>query len=403
MRLLDVKAQTLYAYVSRGWIRRVRIPGGGKHSLYSREDVEKLKARAKARTGHGPTAASAMRWGEPIIPTSITEITAEGPSYRGRLAVDLARSGATFEHVAGLLWTGGGRMEPASWPVSAPPSALRDLARHVASLRPEKQLMEVFALYTLTLGMSRRMDADPLLAAREIVQTLVGCVGFLGPGRAFVRVTDGSTVAAALLRALGLASTAHALSKVQAMLVLLADHELPPSTFTARVAASTGASLHACIVSALAANSGVAIGRMYDGIEDFLRTYPTASRMMAEARKAQAAGRVLPGFNHPLYPHGDPRGRLLLALARATHPLPRRVAHLLEFLDEAERTLGAQPRVEMGVVGVCEALRLPKRAAGALFTVSRCAGWIAHVLEHRLAGYMLRPRALYSGRPPSQA
>ncbi|HEX6838182.1 MAG TPA: helix-turn-helix domain-containing protein, partial [Polyangia bacterium] len=39
--LLDVKRQTLYAYVSRRLVRRVRGPGGAR---YAREDVARLRA-----------------------------------------------------------------------------------------------------------------------------------------------------------------------------------------------------------------------------------------------------------------------------------------------------------------------------------------------------------------------
>ncbi|MFM8375003.1 MAG: citrate/2-methylcitrate synthase, partial [Phenylobacterium sp.] len=43
---------------------------------------------------------------------------------------------------------------------------------------------------------------------------------------------------------------------IRRALVLLADHELNPSAFAARVAASTGASLAACALAGLAALSG---------------------------------------------------------------------------------------------------------------------------------------------------
>jgi hypothetical protein len=71
VRLLDVRMQTLYAYVSRGWVRSITQPGR-KERLYARADIEKMQARSLARSGHGAVAASAMHWGEPIIPTSIT-------------------------------------------------------------------------------------------------------------------------------------------------------------------------------------------------------------------------------------------------------------------------------------------------------------------------------------------
>src|SRR4249920_2203976 len=96
LAILDVKPQTLYAYVSRGWIRSVP-QAGTREKLYSRDDVDRVRLRSLARAGHGAAAASAMRWGEPVIHSSITEITPEGARYRGRLATDLARTGHAFE------------------------------------------------------------------------------------------------------------------------------------------------------------------------------------------------------------------------------------------------------------------------------------------------------------------
>ncbi|MEO7403918.1 MAG: citrate synthase, partial [Burkholderiales bacterium] len=83
LAILGVKAQTLYAYVSRGHIRSVTQPDG-RSSFYVRDDVEKMRAKSAARAGHGAVAASAMRWGEPVIVTSITDIAPNGPHYRGR-------------------------------------------------------------------------------------------------------------------------------------------------------------------------------------------------------------------------------------------------------------------------------------------------------------------------------
>src|SRR5689334_25307607 len=44
--LLGVKRETLYAYVSRGLVRSVQVGGGHR---YSREDLERLRARHDAR------------------------------------------------------------------------------------------------------------------------------------------------------------------------------------------------------------------------------------------------------------------------------------------------------------------------------------------------------------------
>src|SRR5689334_10551346 len=102
--LLDVKRETLYAYASRGLIRTV--PGEDARSRrYHRGDLDRLRARSRARAGHAAVAAGALRWGEPVLDTAITAITAAGPLYRGIAATELAGK-MSFETVAELLWSG---------------------------------------------------------------------------------------------------------------------------------------------------------------------------------------------------------------------------------------------------------------------------------------------------------
>src|SRR4029079_5596132 len=99
----DVKLATLYAYASRRWL--VRVPNAnGRGSRYARSSVEQLKARHDARAGHGAVAASALRWGEPSLETSISEIRSAGPAYRGYGLLELCEHAPSFESVACLLW-----------------------------------------------------------------------------------------------------------------------------------------------------------------------------------------------------------------------------------------------------------------------------------------------------------
>ena len=49
-------AATLYTYVSRGWVSRVPA-ARGRGSLYSRADLERLRARHDARASRPPPAA----------------------------------------------------------------------------------------------------------------------------------------------------------------------------------------------------------------------------------------------------------------------------------------------------------------------------------------------------------
>ena len=55
--------------------------------------------------------------------------------------------------------------------------------------------------------------------------------------------------------------------------------------------------------------------------------------------------------------------------------------------------------MDLGLVALAAALGLTPGGAVALFAAGRTAGWIAHALEQRRAGFALRPRARYVGAP----
>src|SRR5512133_707729 len=112
-RILGVKVATLYSYASRRWVRS--FPSGRhREKRYLRDDLQRLRHRADARLGHEAAAAGALRWGEPVLSSALTEIRPDGPSYRGHRVVDLART-ARFEAVAELLWTGTLPPRPSAW------------------------------------------------------------------------------------------------------------------------------------------------------------------------------------------------------------------------------------------------------------------------------------------------
>ena len=407
MALLNVRPQTLYAYVSRGWIRSV-TQKGLKEKLYLREDIARVGQRSLARSGHGPVAASAMNWGEPIFATSITEITEQGPRYRGQLAADLVHSGVAFERVAELLWTGtlpAAAINPAIWPVPQLASELASLTQTLGALDAGDNLLEAFAMVVLMLGMrrgpvvNRLQQGNTLAAAREIMQTLVGCCGFIGPAQAFQPLRKGQSLIDGLMQSLAMAPTTDNREALRSVLILLADHELPPGTLSARVVASTGGTLHSCLAAALCATSGVDVGRMYGRVEDFLGHPQGKSVLGQRANRLHAAGQRVPGFDHPLYPKGDPRATVLLEIARSRMKGSRELRAVFGFLDDIRASAALLPRQEFAVVVLCRALGLPRQAAAALFALGRTAGWVAHVQEQRAGGTLLRPRAQFVGGP----
>jgi citrate synthase len=121
---LGVKPETVYAYVSRGLLRSHREPGG-RGSWFDPKEVEELSGHTRQAAANGGTSA------EPFIATELTLLSDGGLYYRGRDVTELAGT-ASFEAVAGLLWTG--RLEPVTFEAS--PQTL-DLARQVARAMPD--------------------------------------------------------------------------------------------------------------------------------------------------------------------------------------------------------------------------------------------------------------------------
>ncbi|MFD0669658.1 citrate synthase [Ramlibacter sp. MAHUQ-53] len=398
--LLGVRRQTLYAYVSRGLVRSVG-DGRSRERLYAREDLERLQQRAQARSGPEAVAASALNLGHPLVPTRITEITPQGPRYRGHLAVDLARRGVAFEQVAELLWTGLWHEEPFTWPAPPPHRPLQALLKNMGAGEARDQLAEAFALVVLQLGLGRGpaqerlIHGRPVDAARELILTLAGCFGFLSKAGRYRPVAPGLSVAQAVLQALGARPAASDAALLDAMLVLLADHELSPGTFAARIAASGGSPVHACLAAGLASSAGTEVARRYGRVEAFLDEAGQGAAMQRQLQRLVSAGQATPGFGHPLYPAGDPRACWLVEQLRARRTLPEPARAALALIDHAQRRHGLAPRHELAVIAACRALRFPPGTAGALFLLSRQAGWVAHVLEQRLSGTLIRPRARF--------
>jgi citrate synthase len=211
------------------------------------------------------------------------------------------------------------------------------------------------------------------------------------------RAIEQPTLARVLLVSLGARPTARNERAMNRALVLLADHELNASSFTARVAASAGADLYACVSAGLATLSGPRHGGIGARVEALLAEVgrPERARLVIQDRAQR--GDEIPGFGHPLYPDGDPRAPPLLESAAALAPRSlalRTLFALVQAMREAGRPL---PTVDVALAAIGSALGLSRGAAVAIFAVGRTAGWIAHAFEQREAGYLLRPRARYVG------
>ncbi|HEX9104431.1 MAG TPA: citrate synthase, partial [Polyangia bacterium] len=360
--LLDVKRQTLYAYVSRHLVRRVRGPGGAR---YARDDVARLRARHDARAGHGPVAAGALRWGEPVLASAITAIGADGPRYRGRPAVQLAADGVPFEAVAELLWSDALPAARPAWP-AALPLPLGKL-RALLPARPTP-----FSALQLAVATLRARDPAPwpaaleveLARARALVRTLAGVPALAGAAARLEAAWAAPSIAAAVTHALGGPRDIHVVAAVDEALVLSADHELNASSFTARIAASAGADIYACVAAALATMSGPRHGGECERFEALVAEAGEPRRARAAVAARLERGDPLHGFGHRLYPAGDPRAARLIDVAhRLAGRAPAAARATLRTIDAlvaaGARAGGEPPALDAGLVAVAVAAALP--------------------------------------------
>jgi citrate synthase len=386
-RRLGVKPATLYAYVSRGVLNRVKAPDG-RASLFGAEEVERLARRGRPRRPVGIADIT--------VESAITEITGDSLRFRGLDATSLAVS-RTFEEVAELLWTGDFR--PAREPWRARPAALA-VARAAqdalpAGTLPLERLQVIVPAMAATDPLRLQLDRPAVLAVgRNIIGGMVDCLPSDGPagsdesvaGRLWSRLCDRRPVPG-LLRALS------------AALVLLADHELAASTLAVRAAASVRADPYAVVGTGLGAMSGA----LHGGASLIAETLMAAAsgpddvpRVVAELLRR---GERVPGFGHFVYRRGDPRAIALLDLVRRAAPKSTQLAVAEAVFAEVRQKSLPEPNVDFAIATLARVAGMIRGAGEAIFAVARTAGWIAHALEAYDGPGPLRPRAVYTGRP----
>jgi citrate synthase len=373
---LGIKLDTLYAYVSRGRLRSVGVPGT-RQRRYRAEEVEALRDAGASPRSADPEALM------PVIGSSICLIENGTLYYRGQDAVTLSAS-ATLEDVAALLW----RAEGAPPSTDAGETAFPATAVSGLIERCQIRLATLADLDLPALDLTR---AGVIRTGWRILYELAACVA---PIRSAPGPIHRQLAAAWKLSEAG-ADT------IRRCLVLIADHELNASTFVARCVASTRATPYAVISAALGALSGRLHGGETVRAEALFVELAGHGDPMAVLARRLARDERLAGFGQFLYPEGDPRAvALLAALAQAapeTYPLIETVA------DAGFRLTGRRPNVDFALAAIAAGLGLPQTAALGLFVIGRTIGWIAHAIEQYESGLLIRPRARYFGPRPEAA
>ncbi|MFC7844051.1 citrate synthase/methylcitrate synthase [Streptomyces sp. NPDC057382] len=339
--------------------------------------------------------------------------------YRQYSAVDLARSRG-FEDVWYLLVHGElpDRAQRAAF--TAETAALRALPGEVRAVLPAVAaaggrsgplagMRTALSLLGAAKGFRPVYDIDVeerrrnALEAAAAVPTLLTALHRLGRGLEPVEPRQDLSYAANYLYMLtgSLPDERHARA-VEQYLISTVDHGFNASTFTARVIASTGADVAACLAGAVAALSGPLHGGAPSRALDTLDAIGSPDCIDSWVRERVLAGDRIMGFGHAVYRTEDPRSRMLREVARSFGG-PR-----VDFAVEVERHVEAilaelkpgrelHTNVEFYAGVVMELCGLPREMFTPTFAAARVVGWSANILEQAEDTKIIRPAARYVG------
>ncbi|GMA20684.1 citrate synthase 2 [Arsenicicoccus piscis] len=187
--------------------------------------------------------------------------------------------------------------------------------------------------------------------------------------------------------------------------IAIAEHGLNPSSLTARVIASTGADVAACLSGAVGAMSGPLHGGAPMRVHYMLQACDRGLAPEAVIEESLRDGGRVMGFGHRVYRGPDPRAVALKEACRRLEA-PR---YECALAVEAAATAALQERspdrviatnVEFWAAVLLDLVGVAPQLIPPMFVCGRLAGWSAHVLEQKRARRMIRPSAVYVGKPP---
>ncbi|HZO98213.1 MAG TPA: citrate synthase 2 [Gaiellaceae bacterium] len=335
--------------------------------------------------------------------TTIAEPDKEGSAlrYRGVDIEELVGRHA-FEQVWGLLVD-----------ESLEPGMPR--AEHIELQDPSGSVMADLQAGLATLGpkwgLRQLVDIGPEQARDDLARLSAAALSIVAqaargnaPSVPESEVAQGENAAAQfLIRWRGEADPSH-VKAVDTYWVSAAEHGLNASTFTARIAASTGADCAAAMSAAVGALSGPLHGGAPTRVLRMLDEVEARGDAEAYVRELLARGERIMGFGHRVYRAEDPRARVLRRTARELGSARVEVAETLEraaieALREAHPERPLETNVEFWAAVVLEVARIPPDMYPAMFGCARVAGWSAHILEQKRTGRLIRPSARYVGPP----
>ncbi len=186
--------------------------------------------------------------------------------------------------------------------------------------------------------------------------------------------------------------------------VLLADHGMNASTFTARVVASTQADLHSSVAAALGALKGPLHGGAAEATMRTVLEIGEVENADAFVDNVFKTKRKIMGIGHRIYKNGDPR---VVHLQKWSRLMGEKNGALkwYEILLEVEKAVlkyrQLYPNVDFFSSTMLYYIGIPVDMFTPMFAASRISGWSAHVIEQYADNVLIRPQSEFIG-PPDQ-
>lgn len=185
-------------------------------------------------------------------------------------------------------------------------------------------------------------------------------------------------------------------------LVVYSEHEMPNSTFAARVIASTQSDIYGALTGAAASLKGTLHGGANEAVMHMLLEAKTAEGVERYIMDRLARKERIMGFGHRVYMRKpDPRALLMKNALRELAQEKPGGRELLAMCERGEHVMhrekGLFPNLDYYAAPVYYLLGIPIELYTPIFLAARTAGIGAHVIEQHANNRLYRPRVKYVG------